>query len=144
MGDWRDTPEEQTGIAVIKSSHPLIGFYSTQWVRDLRKWTYQARKAEALDELRKKLHEARLTLEYFSDCLADSDVGKRIAKRRKTAEANARYVPRNGKRIYVGKRKTDEIKRRRAAAARTRRAKKRGESHGAICATPPQLLASDQ
>jgi hypothetical protein len=129
---------------VVLTSDPVLSQISTDWTKHLRQITYEAKKAAAQEELRRYTNYYRLELEYWSMRLAATATGKALHKKRKTAEMNARYERKNGKRVYVGKKKTTAKKRRRADAAIARRARKRATTHGDIPATDDTFWYENQ
>lgn len=108
---------------------------STQWTKDLRKWTRHAERSERRKILVGALSRARFELDFLAMRLKETIVGKQVHKRRKTAEMNARYVGRK----YVGKKLVAARKAKRAAAARDRRWRKYAKSHGVDLATDIQF-----
>lgn len=130
----------EDGLTVVSAQSDAISQYSTQWTKDLRRWTREAERAEQRENLRRALHIARFELDYLSECLAETPVGRMLRKRRKTAEMNARYVRQGGKKKYVGKKAIAAKKAKRAAAARARRALERTQTHAAIFPTDAKFI----
>lgn len=129
---------------VVSTSDPVFSQISTDWTKYLAQITYEAAKAEAQEELRRYTNYYRVELGYWSIRLADTATGKLIHKKRKAAEMNARYVLKDGQRVYVGKKATEAKKKRRADAARDRRARKRATSHGDIPASDDTFWYENQ
>lgn len=129
---------------VISICHPSFGYISTDWTKFLRRSAYEVTKHEAGDALRQRIKRGRLELEFLTMRLAETATGKALHKKQKTAEMNARYVLKNGARVYVGKKETEATKKRKAAAARERRARKRATSHGDIPATDDAFWHENQ
>ena len=76
--------------------------------------------------------------------LAETETGKALHMKRKTAEMNARYERKNGKRVYRGKKNAEAKKARRAEAARARRAREHATSHDATTATDANFVHVNQ
>ncbi len=120
---------ENCGHVVSPRNGEAFSQQSTPWTKDLAQWTREAERSDGRERLRRALHIARFELDYLSECLAATPTGRMMHKRRKTAEMNARYVRRDGKRKYIGKKVVDARKAKRAAAARDRRTREWVESH---------------
>ena len=96
------------------------------------------------EAFRPRIKRGDLALEFLTVRLAETATGNALHKKQKTAEMNARYVLKNGARVYVGKKETEATKKRKAAAARERRARKRATSHGDIPATDDDFWHENQ
>lgn len=114
---------------VVAASDPVLSQLSTDWTKDLRRWTREAERAHWRNALILRLGLALTELDQLSKRLAKTPAGKLAHKRRKIAEMNARYTYKGGKWKYVGKKTTDARKAKRAEAARARRAVERNQTH---------------
>ena len=103
----------------------------TPWTVQLAYWDREAKAAECVEIVR--LYRQRM--DVLTQALRSTTTGAVMTKRKRTAAMNARYVYRDGKRVYVGKRKTDARKAKRAAAARERRTREWDKRHGVDLAT---------
>ena len=125
---------------VVSASDPVLSRLSTDWTKDLARWTLEAERMEWRNVLVLKLSLASMELDELSRRLAETSVGRILYKRRKTAEMNARYVYRGGERKYVGKRIVNARKAKRADAARDRRTREWVESHAVDLPTNVRLI----
>ena len=124
---------------VVSTSDPVFSQLSTDWTKDLWRWTREAERAEWRNVLVIALSLALMKLDNLSTRLANTPAGKLAHKKRQIAAMNARYIYQGGKRKYVGKKVTDAQKAKRAAAARARRARERAHNHDANCPTSNQV-----
>lgn len=125
---------------VVSASDNVLSQLSTPWTKFIARSAYEVAKKEAGEELCRLTMRGRAALGFLSMRLAETPTGKLLHTRRKTAEMNARYV----KRVYVGKKKTEAKKRRRANAAMASRERKRATSHGNISITDDTFWYENQ
>lgn len=142
-GDILDTWWLKCGH-VVSASDPILSTRSTEWTRYLARITHEAARAEGQEELRCVTNYYREQLDFLSKRLGETPTGKLLHKRRKTAEMNARYVAKGGKRVYIGKKAAEDKKRRRADAAYQRREGIRATTHGAISDTDDMFWYENQ